>query len=210
MPVTRSTASLALVFVALPVGAGAQLGEPAGSVHHVEDCRLAAQVLTLGHPHPRWRWAIETIPRCTEDGGEILARVWSDPPADSMALARLAWNSVRLSDARVLDAVLAAARSEEAPRLTRLRALQVLTAYIDRSRVPRLEDLEPVEPWWERPGLGRWTHTVTHHGSVPPGPDTPRRVLAGLAALADTAADPYVAYAAAHIRDELRRVVEGR
>jgi hypothetical protein len=95
-------------------------------VHLRNDCRLAAQVLTLGQPANKREWALWRINDCDENGPPVLARMWREVAADSAALAQVVHTSVQLRDRRVYESLMSIVRDPSVPALKRAAALHVL------------------------------------------------------------------------------------
>lgn len=91
---------LPLSLLAAAVPARAQ-DERLAEVRERNDCRLAAQVLATGHPHPRYEWARSTIVNCEDEGPAYFASQWRTAPADTAALRLLIAAASRVRDARV-------------------------------------------------------------------------------------------------------------
>jgi hypothetical protein len=119
----------------------AQGSQESQNVHLRNDCRLAAQTLTKGHPAPKTDWALSIISFCDASGGAALQAAWVTPTTDSVALEQLVAASSRLLDQRVYDGVAAAARNVAAPRTVRLAALRVLAAFVDNFTLIVADDL---------------------------------------------------------------------
>ncbi len=103
----------------------------ADSLHRRNDCRLAAQTLTTGHPAPRRLWALQTITSCPSEAGQAVSVAWQMPPADTESLNWLVAASVGSRDARIYDGVARTAQATTLPRLARLSALRVLASYAE-------------------------------------------------------------------------------
>ena len=78
------------VLLAAPtdIRAQAATSQP-GDMQRRNDCRLAAQVLRMGEPHPRRAWALGVIRDCAEEGPAVVAGLWADPALDSAEVERL-------------------------------------------------------------------------------------------------------------------------
>jgi hypothetical protein len=151
--------------------------------HLRNDCRLAGQTLQTGQPAPHYEWAIGTISRCVETGGEVLASVWSRPPTDSSSLNSLFLASHRLRDARVTDAAIVAASNGSLPQLVRLNAIRVLVGHAVPSFLMSLTQLPPEA----RPGgyetIASVSHVAAYEGARPIGPETMDNILETLSRL---------------------------
>jgi hypothetical protein len=117
-----STSAMGLTVVFCALGSAAAAQEVSDGVRLRNDCRLAAQVLTTGHPAPQRLWALQTIGNCRDHSGTAVPAAWNAPPPDQDGLAWLVAASVSNRDARILDAVMAVAANRGAPRLVRLSA----------------------------------------------------------------------------------------
>jgi hypothetical protein len=101
--------------------------------HHRNDCRLAHQVLTDGHPADRYDWALETASSCGAPGGEALAAVLLAHRGDDTAgdeLEVLVGASLRLRDAALFGAGLQLAGDAAAGRAARVAGWQVVHAQL--------------------------------------------------------------------------------
>jgi len=126
---------LLLVFAALltpTAGAHAQ-AEP-DSIKLRNDCRLAMQVLTTGHPAPRLEWARGFIGYCGNEQWATAKRaaiLRLRASADENELGR-EWRFVwMLRDAELFNAVLQIAQDRNASTAARLWSLRTLANYID-------------------------------------------------------------------------------
>jgi hypothetical protein len=121
---TRHTLALLMLSVT-PACAAAQAVPD--SIHLRNDCRLAGQVLTTGHPRPRLQWAAELMPRCPGVGMTVADallrnRTWTDT-------AQLHWMTQpanSLQDGRTFNAALSVLRDEAASPESRVYAARVL------------------------------------------------------------------------------------
>ena len=171
-------------------------------VHLHNDCRLAAQILETGHPAPHYAWAAETIPKCSEAGADVLARVWSRPPVDSVALEHLFYASYTLRDRRITNAVAAVATTGSSPPLVRLNAIRVLTGHAVPSLMVTVADLTPVENDSVRRFFGGVSHVTVRQGASPIEPSTVELILDTLDRLRNDS-DARVARAASYIHGQL-------
>jgi len=115
--------------------AAAQMPKESDDVHVRDDCRLAVQVLTKGHPAPKSDWALGIIFTCDQSGGAALQQLWATPPTDSAALDELMWASASLVDQRVYLGVRSAATNVGVPRAARIAALRVLASFIEPAKI---------------------------------------------------------------------------
>jgi hypothetical protein len=143
-------------------------------VHLRNDCRLAAQVLTHGHPANKREWALDIIDQCDEIGPPVLARLWQHGAADSASVGEMIYRSVRLRDQRVYDVVFAIASDASVPALKRAAALHLLGRWAHPGfslpfRQFFAPDYEPAE--WHGGASGitfRFiTHDTQHAGAQP-------------------------------------------
>ena len=199
-------ALLALILGALvPATVAAQQGRRAterDDVHLRNNCRLAAQVLETGHPHPRYAWAIDLILPCEQSGGAALASVWRTAREDRAELERLTYVSSAMRDQRVFTATVGVLQDETRPRLVRLAAMSVLTALADSVVQPFLDVLENPPPHHV---LGTVLDFPITLGAEPLAADTPDRVLALFAGVATADPDPVVQAAARYLHTGLLR-----
>lgn len=200
-PINQSVV-LALVLGATVTSVAAGAQSEREDAHHRNECRLAAQVLSTGHPAPHYQWALETIWRCEETGAGVLADIWRRPPADSMALERLVFASYALRDARVTSAAAEAAAAPARPQLVRLNAMRVLVGHVEPSFMIGLRDLTQIDSDSVRSVYPSVDHVVGRSGPVPVDAGTVAEVLRALGRLrADS--DVTVAAAAARAHQQL-------
>jgi hypothetical protein len=95
-------------------------------VHWRNDCRLAVQVLTRGHPANKRDWALGVLPECAASGPPMFVRLWSQMDADHAALEEIAGRMGALRDQRMFDAVATSALDDAAPATKRAAALGLL------------------------------------------------------------------------------------
>lgn len=100
-------------------------------MHLRNDCRLAAQTLSKGHPAPKTDWALSIIFRCDESAGPALQALWATPPSDSVALEQLVEASARMLDHRVYLSASTIASSSGNAQSARIGALRVLASFVD-------------------------------------------------------------------------------
>ena len=157
------------------------------------DCRLAAQVLTLGQPADRYGWARDIISKCDVSGGPALAALWGSVPGDSAELVHVVYSTSRLRDQRVLDRLVTVAQDPSRPVLVRLSAFQVLVSYF------KPEAAVPMR-WLKRPPfgspLGFVTEFVATEGASPLGPGTQQSIRALMRQIAESDPDATVRNAA--------------
>ena len=197
------------VLLAAPtdIRAQAATSQP-GDMQRRNDCRLAAQVLRMGEPHPRRAWALGVIRNCAEEGPAVVAGLWADPALDSAEVERLVPASRVLRDGRLAAAVLAAARSPARPEVVRLWAMSVAVTHADESIELPLAVLVPPPGW--KPGqsirmiLGGHTADALPPtpGEVPLPPGFEDTMIQAFHALASDP-NPRIAYVAAALAKRL-------
>lgn len=196
--------SLALIGM-LPGTAAAQQEHKAtekDDVHLRNTCRFAAQVLETGHPHPHYRRAINLILPCEQTGGTALAGVWRTAREDRAELERLTYVSSAMRDQRVFAATAGVLQDQARPRLVRLAAMSVLTAFADSVVQPFLEVLENPPPHHV---LGTVLDFPITLGAEPLPADTPEHVLKLFSGVATEDRDPVVQAAARYLHTGLLR-----
>src|SRR5215218_9644020 len=98
----RLTKAALLLFLLLPACAVAQANPD--SVKHRNDCRLAAQTLSTGHPSPHYGWALEMAWRCTEAAPALAAAIAEAATVrDTAFLNALTQPTIQLRDGRVFE-----------------------------------------------------------------------------------------------------------
>lgn len=138
----------------------AQESDRPADVHKRNNCRLAAQVLTSGHPHPRYDWARVWIVDCEDEGPAYFANQWSAASGDTATLRRLIVGSTRVRDARVYRVLRQAAVDGSRPNADRVAAMITLARYVDPGIRIDLSDLRPPAGAIER--IRVWGGTSTH------------------------------------------------
>lgn len=203
-----------LVVVAIAAPAAAQETNDS-EVRHRNECRLAAQVLSTGHPHPRYAWAHGKIGTCADEGPAYFAAEWNTVPADTALLRELIGNSTRWRDARIHARLRETAADRTRSDAVRVAAMIALAGYVDPYVAIDLADLRPPAGPIERIRFygGTGVHAVQMPGAQPVGSVT-SEVLALLNGIArDRVSEPReVWYAAAALarRLELDLSVRGR
>jgi hypothetical protein len=176
--------------------------------HLRNECRRAGQILQTGQPAPHYEWAIGTIRRCVETGGEVLASVWTRPPTDSSSLNSLFFASYTLRDGLVTEAAIAAASNGGLPQLVRLNAIRVLVGHA----VPRFRMSLTQLPPDLAPGvyetIGSVSHVVVYEGARPIDSETLDNILDTLSRLRSDP-DPRIASAAAYVFPEVSYRLRG-
>lgn len=184
---------LVLTCGVLVSAAEAQIRREGEDVHVRNECRLAAQVLTTGEPAPHYRWALGYVIRCDESGPPALATLWgrlSDPDRDDLEF--LSYNTSRLRDQRILEAVVTVAQDPGRHTLVRLAAFQVLVSYFDTGYVS-IDALEAPPAVRVMP---RMIDFVPSDGAEPLRSDAEETILAVMQDLAQGDPDPTVQRAA--------------
>jgi hypothetical protein len=121
----------ALVVLAGVRPGAAQENEAAIDARFQSNCRLAAQVLSSGHPHPHAEWARAYIPDCPEEAPAFFSGRWASAPADTAALRELVSGSMRVRDARVYASVLRVVADRSRPDAVRVAAMIALARFAD-------------------------------------------------------------------------------
>jgi len=120
-----SFAGLIVVTACAPAAMTAQANPD--SVHHRNNCRLAEQVLSTGHPAPREEWALGIVWNC-RDAGPVLATRLTDARAstDSAYLNALTAPLIQIRDGQVFAAGLALAGDRAASLPARVAAIRAV------------------------------------------------------------------------------------
>ena len=173
-------------------------------VHLRNDCRLAAQVLETGHPHPRYRWAVQRAADCSESGPPAYVKRWSEA-ADSADVRDLLSFSARIRDQRLVDQALAVARDRQRPDVVRVGAMLLLWRYVDPQSRIGLWDLQPQDSEHVRMIVGgRSPHALPQiEGAEPVTPNLASATLQLLRELAANEPSRPVQYAAARLAKTL-------
>jgi hypothetical protein len=183
-------------------------GDQSQDRHLRNECCRAGQILQTAQPAPHYEWAIGTISRCIETGGEVLASVWVRPPTDSSSLNSLFRASYRLRDARVTEAAITTASNGSLPQLVRLNAIRVLVGHAVPRFLMSLTELPPDL----RPGvyetIGSVSHVVAYEGARPIDSETLDNILDTLSRLRSDP-DPRIASAAAYVFPEVSYRLRG-
>jgi hypothetical protein len=111
---------------------------------HRNDCRLAAQIITTGHPDPHRPWAFAEIGRCGSDGGVAIAealRRLRDLSVTSHDSERLLNAARSFQDRTVYETALALADDQGATVFARVSALRVLLSLVDPTKGPSHEEM---------------------------------------------------------------------
>lgn len=200
---TKLLAGFTLAALVGPAAAHAQVDERS-STDLRNDCRLAAQILTTGEPHPHREWALERIRACNESGGAALASVWSTPPTDRDELDRLYWTTAGFLDSRILEAVRIVVIDPSNRTDVRLTGLRILAAYVNPHLDPRLSDLVPPDdPGESRRTIGSVDHRPQTEGAEPLPAGYTESITELLSRLAGADPDPVVRFAAARLHERL-------
>lgn len=196
---SRQVFLFASAFLLTAVPAGAQESDQAAEVQHRNDCRLAAQVLATGHPHPRHEWAVREITSCADEGPAYYAASWAAPASDTAGLRDLIVRSTRWRDARTYAALREAATDRARSDAVRVAAMISLARYVDPTIWIDLTDLRVPERLDRiRVRGATWYDVVQMPGAQPLGTVTAEvlALLNGIAA--DRSGEPAeVWYAAA-------------
>jgi hypothetical protein len=163
------------------------------------DCAQAVASLKAGWMTSEFDWALATVPLCGDDGIGALARVWQNPPRDTVRLERLVSASTQFADQRILASVTALAMSPREPTLVRLEALRVLAFYANPALYVSLGQLDP--RWIaEAPGfLQRGDGFTGREGSQPLDAEARERALETIRWLAENDRDERIRMAAAYL-----------
>lgn len=127
---TRRLLFVAVMLLTVTTPARAQ-DDRAAEVNKRNNCRLAAQVLTSGHPHPRYEWARATIVDCEDEGPAYFAAQWTRAPADTAVLRQMIAGSSLIRDARVYASLRQTATDASRPPVVRVAAMIGLAEYVD-------------------------------------------------------------------------------
>ena len=130
-PMTNCAARLLIAatccVVANPVIA--QTARP-DSVRLRNDCRLAEQVLTRGHPADKKDWAWGVIPLCGDRAVAPLVRIWQSRSVSSERLGALVSATAELPDRRLYGELRRIAEDAGAPAQLRVAAIVAQAAYV--------------------------------------------------------------------------------
>jgi hypothetical protein len=140
-PVSRGLRTLWMTTVALAVLSAPARGQATSdSVKFKNDCQLATQVLTTGHPVPHRVWATAFIHYCGVDAiaaANVAALKRLRSTADSAEVEQV-WNQLQyFRDARIYRAAIEVAQDRLAPATSRINAL----LWLQRMRAPDHEAL---------------------------------------------------------------------
>jgi hypothetical protein len=138
----RLTLAAALaVFGAVPVAA--QHIDRRAEARHRNQCRLAGQVLTTGHPEPKREWARRYVTSCREEAPAFFAAEWARVEGDTARLGDLVFDSGRIRDERLYQALRNVVADRSRPELARIGAMLVLARYVDPYNAVWFSDLQP-------------------------------------------------------------------
>jgi hypothetical protein len=170
------------------------------SVHHRNDCRLAAQVVASGHPATKRQWAFGTIARCA-GAGPVLAQAIRAHRAsvNVVDLDSLTQPTFRLRDADVLRAAMEIAGDRGASSPARVFAIRTLIWSMYPAGGVTYEDLADVVTGRDRNcyGYGPSTHPLITQGTaLPPDYITRAKELANTVLHDSTEARPVLRAAA--------------
>jgi hypothetical protein len=188
----------------------AQEGANPAAIHHRNQCRLAAQVLETGHPHPKYPWALNYIMICEEQAPPVLVQMWRRQLTDTLEVRHVMTASSRIRDRRIYEEVRRVALDRAKPDVMRVGALIVLSEYVDTGMAYSFPDLAP-PPGEIRRLPSRWTSGT--HGFQTTGPEPlPESVDAPVIQLYEQLAQDQsnrpVWFAAAVLARNVRRWVE--
>lgn len=136
---SRLQIAAALMFLVCGCGQAMAQDIPSDSVQIRNDCRLARQVITAGHPLEKRNWALAMIVTCA-DAAEALALAWEAPLGQGQDLAKLEFATREVQDQRIIPPPQRVASDPGATKLARIAALSTLMSYIKPS-----EGLPPEE-----------------------------------------------------------------
>ena len=109
------------------------------SVHHVTDCRFAAQTLSTGHPAPKMQWALSVIWSCGDHGvvGTSIAAALTRlrTSSDTGQLLPLARVTLGLQDGSVYAAAFAVAGDGAASATARAVSLLLVLTQVQPDAV---------------------------------------------------------------------------
>ena len=171
---SRARTLLVAALASSAVRLAAQRPSEKDDVQLRNDCRLAAQVLTTGHPDPHYEWARDVIGKCDVSGGPALAALWQSLSPDTAELKHVVYTTARLRDARVLAALVSVAGDAARPVEVRLSSLRVLASYFKPGAYVTLGDLQ--HPPFGSP-LGWESEFVAIDGVQPLGADARTTIL---------------------------------
>jgi hypothetical protein len=199
-PVARAVrlamvATLAACFSSVAV---AQTTKEKDDVHLRNDCRLAAQTITTGHPAPKMAWALSIIFMCDESGVPAIQSMWASPPTDSVFLDQLVEASARDLDQRVYISVRTVATNTGSPLGLRIAALRVLASFVDASKFYYPANLLRPSPDSSLTILDD-SGLLQVVGSQPLAAGVNADITALFAALAQGDPDPLLRFAARHL-----------
>jgi hypothetical protein len=111
------------------------------TVQHRNNCRLAVQVLTTGHPANKRYWALAYASTCGPVGGSALAHALEQnrSSATPESLEEVVMVSSEFHDATIFRTALDIARDQSSTRVARIQALRVLYYQLGRGRVDPYE-----------------------------------------------------------------------
>lgn len=197
LSIYRAIASImtGVVLSSLPaMGATAQAAP--GSVKLRNDCRLAIQVLTTGHPGPQTDDALTTIGLCGPEGYTALFKAWNNDGFSEKEFGLLVTSTRAVVNPRLVDAMFEVAGSEGFSTTHRVAALLVLTTYADPYRVPWFHDLIGSSEQLRGTRFGHVDHPYSGSGRETLTAPVMPRLLQFLARLEDSDANPEMRTAA--------------
>lgn len=191
----------------------AQESDRPADVHKRNNCRLAAQVLTSGHPHPRHEWAQAWIVDCEDEGPAYFSGQWSAASGDTATLRKLITGSTRVRDARVYAVLRQAADDDSRPNADRVAAMIALARYVDPGIRIDLSELRPPAGAIERIRFrgGTSMHAAQVQGAQPLGSVTAEVLTLLNAVAANRSGEPReVWYAAAVLARRIEMDIAAR
>lgn len=127
-------------------------------VQHRNRCRLAAQAMQTGRPHPHYQWARGYISICDDEGPHALASEWRTVREDTAEVYFLIRSSSRIRDARIFEALQQAATDRSRPDVVRVGAMITLSRYVDPQNAIGFPDVRPPRGGVNRiPLVSNWT-----------------------------------------------------
>lgn len=141
---TALTAAL-LVLAASPVFAQypAQRWDGYRDVHHRNDCRLAAQILTHGQPANKREWAMSFIRGCGPLGGEAIGHLFRRHRAAEKRtpeLEEVTLMATRMTDRSIYEAAMEIAQDPTAGTVARVQAIRAIFYQITPGSFAPYED----------------------------------------------------------------------
>jgi hypothetical protein len=174
------------------------------SVKLRNDCRMAAQVLTTGHPGPHIDDALTTIGLCGPEAEGALLETWENDAFSEREFGILVTSTRAVANPRLVEAMFDVASNRGYSTVHRVAALLVLTTYADPYRVPWFDDLIGSRDELLKRRFGRVDHAYTGGGRETLVAPVMPRLLHFLSQMKDSDADPEMRTAAEVLRRNLR------